>query len=117
MQLLKYIAPIVTLALLGLWFLTPGSQEGNAQESVIETVPYICRETKQVIEAPVSPVPAVNPNTGRATLFRALYCSDCKKWHAVPPPDVFPGNPVTYPCPKHRQPMTNEGPLDANPPR
>src|SRR5688572_1021420 len=112
MQILKYIGPLVALGLLGYWLINPGSQEGNASEDVIAAIPYICRETKQVIEAALSPVPAVNPKTGRATLFRALYCPDCKKWHAVPPPDVFAGNPLTYRCPKHHHPMSQKGPIN-----
>jgi hypothetical protein len=114
MKFLKYFAPIIGLVLIGYWLVSPTSQEGNASENSIEAVPYICRETKQIIEAPLSQVPAVNPATGRATLFRALYCSACKKWHAVPPPDVFSGNPLTYSCPKHRQPMTMDGPLETH---
>jgi hypothetical protein len=114
MKQLKYIAPLLGLAILGYWIFSPASREGNASENTIETVPYICRETKQIVEAPLTQVPAVNPNTGRATLFRALYCPACKKWHTVPPPDVFPGNPLMYPCPKHHRPMTMDGPMDAN---
>jgi hypothetical protein len=117
MQLLKYLGPIVALTLLGYWIFSPSSPEGNASENTRESVPYICRETKQVVLAPLAPVPVVNSQTGRATLFRALYCPDCKKWHAVPPPDVFPGNPLTYPCPKHRHVMTTDGPLDESKPR
>lgn len=117
MRSLRYLGPLVGLAMLGYWIFSPSSQEGNASENVMETVPYLCRETKQVVRVPLGSVPAVNPATGRATLFRALYCPDCKKWHAVPPPDVFPGNPLTYSCPKHHRAMTADGPLDANNPR
>jgi hypothetical protein len=117
MQFLKYIAPLAAVAILGYWTLSPSSPEGNASENPSETVPYLCRETKQVVMAPLGSVPHVNPKTGRATLFRALHCPDCKKWHAVPPPDVFPGNPLTYPCPKHKKPMTTNGPLNENRPR
>ena len=117
MRYLKYIGLSLGLLLLGTWIFSPGSQEGKASEKGIETVPYLCRETKMVVKAAPAPVPAVNPQTGKATLYRALYCPDCKKWHAVPPPDVFAGHPLTYPCPKHRRAMSAEGPLNDDKPR
>ena len=114
MRLLRILGPLAGLLTLGVWILWPSVPEGNASEHASEIVPYICRESKQIIEAPLNPVPAIHPETGRATLFRALYCAKCKKWHAVPPPEAFPGNPLTYPCPKHRVLMKQDGPLNSN---
>ena len=76
---------------------------------------YICRDTGKLVSMAFEPAPAVNPETGKRTLFLALYCDTCKKWHAVPPPDVFRGNPFSYPCPVHHQPMAATGPMTNKP--
>ena len=79
-----------------------------------ENVVYLCRETKKIVRAPLQPTPAVNPATGRKTLVRALYCTKCKKWHAVPPAMEQSGNPMRYQCPKHKIDLSADGPLGGN---
>jgi hypothetical protein len=103
---------LVSVGLFSLWQLIGCSPAENGPQESASNVVYLCRETKQIVQAPPQKVPAVHPGTGRATLFRALYCPECKIWRAVPPPDVFAGNPLTYRCPKHQKPMTVDGPLE-----
>ena len=55
-------------------------------------VTYICLETKEVIEGPVQPLPAINPSTGRRTLVRAIYSNVTKEWVAAPSEDVLRKN-------------------------
>jgi hypothetical protein len=74
---------------------------------------YICRETGRIVTAPPQPTPAVNPETGRTTLYRALYCGKCQSWRAVPPSEVYGGNPMSNVCPRHRERMSPSGPLPA----
>lgn len=72
---------------------------------------YLCRETQQLVSGPPQPTPAVNPQTGRRTLYRALYCVRCENWQAVAPSEVSGGNPLSSVCPKHLQPLSATGPL------
>ena len=83
----------------------------SGDEPAAAHVVYLCRETREIITGPAQATPALNPRTGRATLVRGLYCEKCRKWHAVPPPDVHPGNPLAWPCPVHSQTMSLEGPV------
>ena len=85
----------------------------NTAANEQQTVVYVCEETKTLIEAPQQPTPAEHPETGQPTLLRALYCQKCKKWHAVPPTDVYPRDPLSYACPRHKTSMSAEGPMDA----
>ena len=110
MRYIKYLGLLVLGGILAYW-LVPVS---SPAESTSADAVYLCRETKALIRLPAQAVPAVNPHTGRATLFRALYCAACRKWHPVPPPEVFAGNPMTYPCPNHQCAMTADGPIDAH---
>ncbi|HUG91805.1 MAG TPA: hypothetical protein VML55_13285 [Planctomycetaceae bacterium] len=79
-------------------------------------VVYLCRETQELIRGRPQPTPAVNPETGRPTLYRALYCAKCEKWQAVAPSEVYGGNPLSTVCPRHREPMSPEGPLPGEAP-
>ena len=88
----------------------PGCSDAPADEPQ-KSVVYICRETRQFRRAPPQPSPIVNPKTGRKTMFRALYCSRCKRWHAIPPAEERSGNPLRYQCPKHHCAMSLEGPM------
>jgi hypothetical protein len=83
--------------------------EGEAEQPVV----YLCQETNKVVVAPPEAVPARNPATGRYTLYRALYCGTCAKWHALPTPDARNSNPLGYRCPQHKTPMSSEGPIPA----
>ena len=78
-----------------------------------QTVVYVCEESKTLIKAPQQPTPAEHPETGQPTLLRALYCARCNTWHVVPPTDIYPRDPLSYACPKHKIPMSAEGPMDA----
>jgi hypothetical protein len=78
-----------------------------------QTVLYVCEESKTLIKAPQQPTPAAHPETGQPTLLRALYCSECNKWHAVPPTDIYPRDPLSYSCPDHNIPMSADGPTDS----
>ncbi len=108
MQAMKYVLSLVVIGVGAYWVLPDRSraQSADADPNVV----YLCRETKALIKAPPQPVPALNPKTGRKTLYRALYCAECKNWQPVPPPDMYSGNPLTYHCPKHRRQMTASGP-------
>jgi hypothetical protein len=55
-------------------------------------VTYICLETHEVIDGPVQPVPALNPNTGRRTLVRAIYSNSTKEWVPAPSEEVLRRN-------------------------
>jgi len=55
-------------------------------------VTYICLETKEVIEGPLEPVPAVNPATGRRTLVLAVYSNTSKEWVPAPSEEVLRKN-------------------------
>ena len=83
----------------------------NAAAETGEQVVYLCRETGSVVTGPPQPTPAVNPETGRSTLYRALFCPQCQTWRAVPPSEVYGGNPMSHVCPRHRAPMSPTGPL------
>lgn len=63
----------------------PGPVTGN-------DVTYICLETREVIEGPVQPVPALNPSTGRRTLVRAIYSNTTKEWVPAPSEEVLRRN-------------------------
>ncbi len=114
MESVKYLLLLGTVGVFAYWILPSSSSRGNSSRDAVEDVVYLCRETKELIKAPRQNVPAVNPRTGRKTLYRALYCADCKHWQPVPPPDVYSGNPLTYRCPKHHRQMTSNGPLEQN---
>lgn len=74
---------------------------------------YVCQETGALTVGPPQPTPAVNPETGRATLVSALYCPKCERWRAAPPLELLQRNPSAGQCPKHRVPLTTDGPLPA----
>lgn len=92
------------------------SASGCGGESAADEQPkvvYVCEESKQLVEAPQQPTPAEHPETGKATLLRALYCEACKKWHVVPPSELYPKDPLSYPCPRHKAQMKPDGPMEA----
>jgi hypothetical protein len=73
---------------------------------------YVDPKTLDAFQGPATlSLPAVNPKTGKETLVAALYCSACKKWHAVPPLEVLQRNPRARQCPKTGVPLSAEGPL------
>jgi len=101
--------PVLSVAFAGVVAL-PGCSDSPGSDEAQTNVVYLCRETQQLRRAPRQPSPIVNPKTGRKTMFRALYCSRCKRWHVIPPGEEQTGNPLRYKCPKHRCPMSENGP-------
>jgi len=77
-------------------------------------VTYVCRETNQIFTGTLQPSPVINPVTGKSTLARGLYCEKCKKWRPAPDPAVFHRNPLSWPCPQHREAMSYDGPIPAD---
>jgi len=73
-------------------------------------VVYVCKETGEAFELPHQEVPALNPNTGRRTLYQGVYCSDCNRWYPAPVANHRGGNPKAPTCPIHKTAMTFEGP-------
>lgn len=76
-----------------------------------ENVTYVCTETGKVIVAPAQSQPALNPETGKHTLLRGVFCPQCNKWYATPSPDHLRGNPRELKCQVHNVPMTYDGPV------
>lgn len=91
-------------------FLCSSCAEEEATGAPVRSVPYLCRESGELLLAPEGPTPAVHPQTGQATLLRALYCERCGKWLPVPPADVYRGNPLSYQCPDHEAALSSTGP-------
>lgn len=112
MKSLNYLVFLIGVGVLSYWLLPDRPSAKSASADTVPKVFYLCEETEELVKAPLQQVPATNPQTGRKTLYRALYCSDCEKWRAVPPPEVYPGNPLAYRCPKHDCPMAVSGPND-----
>jgi hypothetical protein len=97
---------VATILLFGIIWMTPSN--GAAQSETIVT--YVCSETGAVIAAPAQQEPALNPETGRRTLLRGVYCPQCAKWYRAPSPEHQSGNPRPLTCSVHNVPMTYEGP-------
>ena len=105
----KVVAAVGSVAFLfGTVFGTAGCNS-TAQSS--ENVTYVCTESGKVVVAPAQPQPAVNPETGKKTLLRGVYCPQCSKWYATPSPDHARGNPRELQCRVHNIPMTYDGPI------
>lgn len=73
-------------------------------------VTYICLETKEVIEGPVQPVPALNPKTGRRTLVRAVYSNQTQEWIPMPADDVLRRNRQALARDDGKSPLSFEPP-------
>jgi hypothetical protein len=71
---------------------------------------YVCTETGETFRLPPQSVPGVNPKTGRKTLFRGVYCSECNRWYAAPALNHQAGNPKPLTCHIHKIAMTFDGP-------
>jgi hypothetical protein len=104
---------VLAAALLGAgwwgWQRWQASPVSPAAELPVE-ITYLCLETGELSRGPRQPTPVMNPKLGRATLVQALYCSRCRGWHRMPPPEarhLMPGGPV---CPKTRAPLVETGP-------
>lgn len=79
-------------------------------KAVVTPIVYFCTETGETFRALPQGVPAVNPKTGRRTLFRGVYCAECKRWYAATTPNHRPGNPKPFYCHVHKTAMTFDGP-------
>jgi len=55
-------------------------------------------------------VPVI-PGERQKKLLPALYCSNCQKWHPVPPPDVMARNPEARLCGKTKAVLSPVGPI------
>ncbi len=102
------LAAVIGLAAIGgaVWFRGAPATRPSQQQYV-----YVCSETGRTIVAAAEPTPAVNPETGRRTLLRGLYCDQCRKWYPVPPAHREGTNPLHQRCPKHHTPLSQNGPL------
>lgn len=99
------------VAISGLFLCLLMGRTGTEKSTVAaRPVVYLNRQTRQLVVAPPQPI---DSNTGRPSRVRALYCSRCVRWYAVPPP--YPGNPRSFSCPRHHLPMSDDGPISSNP--
>jgi hypothetical protein len=71
---------------------------------------FVCRETGELFLAAGMPAPGIHPDTGRATLWPALYCPECETWSASPPIERIYGHVDLLDCPKCRMRRTFDGP-------
>jgi len=88
----------------------------RASQVVVESEPtdemvLICTETGRVLRTEWQPTPAINDHTGQATLVEALYCPECRAWHAAPPPEVMEQQRSGPQCPKTGARLALEGPI------
>lgn len=89
------------------------SRESGEVVTAADTVVYFDTATRQTISLPqLAELPAAHPETGRRTLVRARYCSQCDQWHASPPLDVLQRDPRARNCPQCGKPVTNDRPAD-----
>lgn len=56
-------------------------------------------------------LPITHPENARSQLQPAMYCEQCRKWYPVPPLDELNRNPGAGRCPRHRTPLSLEGPV------
>jgi hypothetical protein len=80
-----------------------------------EAIVYVCTETYETLSAPPQSVPAINSKTGRRTLYRGVYCVECKRWYPAPPSEHRNGNPKPLRCRIHKIEMTFAGPAGVPP--
>jgi uncharacterized protein YbaR (Trm112 family) len=72
---------------------------------------FVDTKTGEVIIAPeATQLPALNPNTGTATLLPGLFCPKCRKWYPTPPIEVLNRNPGAASCPEDKTPLNALGP-------
>ena len=70
---------------------------------------------RPLVHEVASSFPAVHPTTGKPTLRPALYCSACRQWYPAPAIDQVNRVPGAGQCPKHKTPLTAEGPWPDDP--
>ncbi|WP_437191402.1 hypothetical protein [Planctomicrobium sp. SH527] len=79
---------------------------------------FVDTKSKDLFVAPPGTIEIpLHPTTAKATLSHALYCSPCKAWHPVPPPDVLLQQEKLRTCSKAKQQMQNTGPIPETAPK
>jgi uncharacterized protein YbaR (Trm112 family) len=100
---------IIVCVLAGIGLAGCGSEEADTQPA--GRMVYVDTKTRQpIVHEIVTPVPALNPETGERTLMPGLYCPACETWYPVPPPDQINSQPNAGQCPKDKTPLTADGP-------
>lgn len=104
--------PLCLALLLTLFATSVGCERRPRRE--VGTLPtvFVDTKSKELFVAPpgTAEIP-LHPTTAKATLSHALYCSSCRAWHPVPPPDVLMRQGKLRNCPKSKQEMRNDGPI------
>lgn len=89
------------------------SRQSDESATAADTVVYFDTATRQTISLPQrAELPAAHPETGRRTLVRARYCSQCDQWHASPPLDVLQRDPRARNCPQCGKPVSSDPPAE-----
>ncbi len=88
-----------------------GCDDNIAADDQQTKVAYYCKETKKIIVTTKQETPAINPETGRRTLFPTMYCEQCKAWRPIPSVEQAQKNAGARKCPKCKKMMLVEGPL------
>jgi uncharacterized protein YbaR (Trm112 family) len=89
--------------------------EISVTEETTDEITLLNTATGVVTRVDWVPTPAIDPQTGKATLVQALYCEKCRKWYPAPPQAMaerLPGGPVCY---YDKTRLTAAGPLTPTP--
>lgn len=70
---------------------------------------YICRETGELFVGHGESAPQIHPESGRATLWPAVYCPQCEIWSPSPPTERLYGHAELLDCPKCRTTRSFDG--------
>ena len=87
-RLLMAIAGLAVTAWLVAPFVFPPRPPAVAAEDVL-VIHYVCQESGDVYELPLTGERLDHPETGRPTLVPAVYDARRKKWRPGPPLDVM----------------------------
>jgi hypothetical protein len=116
--MLKIVAGLLFLVAGAVWVWawprshSPATLQVEAASMPAEQIHYICRETGRISQGPRVETPAINRETGRATLIQALHCKTCQRWLPAPPSLAMASQAQGPRCPIHATPLTEtaEGP-------
>lgn len=106
----RALRPLAAGTLLAGLLVAAGCGGDSPSETEQREVVYVCTQTRETVVAEAQPTPAVNPETGRRTLMKGLYCAQCETWYPAPPIDVLQRNPGAAVCPRHETPLALDGP-------
>ena len=84
------------------WLIVPLLFPSRPPAVAAEDIPithYVCRESGEVFEQPLTGSPIENPHTGRRTLVPAVYDARRKKWKPGPPLEVMHRQGLLHPRP------------------